>query len=260
MTDGRQSLQVIEQHLYQARSTLDGLHDRMTLLNQQLESLRQQSNSQYQALARVRLDEMSAQRVAGRLNETDQAVLRLLEQRDQKVGELTREINDTMVRLGELNARHETLGKARDKSLATVDKRLGEIEAEIVQQPDFKDKHEQLESLVAQAERAKEKASQALADREEKGKPYETDDLFMYLWERRFRTPDYQGGFLARMLDGWVARMVNYDENRANYHMLTLLPERLQEHADMMAHKVAEMEKAIDSQLAEAARTGVVET
>ena len=260
MTDGRQSLQVIEQHLYQARSALDGLHDRMTQINQQMDSLRQQSNSQYQALAKVRLDEMGAQRVVGRLDETDQTVLRLLEQRGQKVGELTREINDTMVRLGELNARREAMGKARDEALAQIDERLGEIEAKMARQPEFKAKHEQLESLVAQAERAQEKASQAQADREEKGKPYETDDLFMYLWERRFRTPDYQGGFLARSLDGWVARIVNYDENRANYHMLTLLPQRLQEHADMMAHKVAEMEKAIDAQLAEAARTGGVET
>ena len=189
MTDGRQSLQVIEQHLNQARSALDGLHERMTQINQQMDSLRQQSNSQYQALAKVRLDEMGAQRVVGRLDETDQTVLRLLEQRGQKVGELTREINDTMVRLGELNARREALGKARDEALARIDDRLAEIEAELAEKPAFKTMHAQLESLVAQAERAQEKAGQAEADRQEKGKPYEEDALFMYLWKRRFQTP-----------------------------------------------------------------------
>ncbi|MGD2011669.1 MAG: hypothetical protein PVI76_11255, partial [Desulfobacterales bacterium] len=70
------------------------------------------------------------------------------------------------------------------------------------------------------------------ADREEKGKPYREDPLFMYLWQRRCLTPDYSGGGLTRMLDGWVARMINYADARSNYYMLTELPLRLREHAD----------------------------
>ena len=71
------------------------------------------------------------------------------------------------------------------------------------------------------AGRADEKASQSEAA--SKGKPYQDDMLFMYLWDRRYLTPDYRHGGLP-MLDGWVARLIRFKETRADYHMLNELP------------------------------------
>ena len=50
------------------------------------------------------------------------------------------------------------------------------------------------------------KTEQAEADREEKGKPYRDDPLFMYLWERGYGTSAYKAGNLIAWLDGLVAR------------------------------------------------------
>ncbi len=38
----------------------------------------------------------------------------------------------------------------------------------------------------------------------------------MYLWKRRFLTPDYTGGGLTRTLDGWVAKLINFADARSN--------------------------------------------
>ncbi len=53
----------------------------------------------------------------------------------------------------------------------------------------------------------------------------------MYLWNRRFLTPDYRGGWFTRQLDNWVAKIIDFQRNRSNYYMLLELPRRLREHA-----------------------------
>src|SRR5690606_30937054 len=45
----------------------------------------------------------------------------------------------------------------------------------------------------------------------------------------------------------WVARLVGFTEARANYAMLTAIPERLREHADRLDADVEELEKRIEA-------------
>ena len=78
---------------------------------------------------------------------------------------------------------------------------------------------------------AEEKTQLAEQDRVDKGKPYEDDTLFSYLWERGFGTSKYHANPLTRLLDAWVARLVGYQDARSNYHMLLEIPARLREHA-----------------------------
>jgi hypothetical protein len=54
----------------------------------------------------------------------------------------------------------------------------------------------------------------------------------MYLWQRGYGTPAYEGGMVERWLDRRVARLVGYDKARANYAMLQEIPKRLHEHAE----------------------------
>lgn len=92
----------------------------------------------------------------------------------------------------------------------------------------------------AEAERRKmiqevqDKVAQADRDLLVKRLPYETDPLFMYLWNRGFGTPNYRSKGLVRFLDRKVAQLVGYDMARRNYHVLTELPERLREHLRML--------------------------
>jgi len=151
------------------------------------------------------------------------------------------------------------LGTTRDQTLADIDNRLAEIEAELAKTATYRDLQARRDTVITQAERAREKADQAQADHEEKGLPYRNDALFIYLWRRRYQTPDYHGGWFTRMLDGWVARIVHYDENRPNYHMLTLLPKRLKAHADTLEKKASLHMQSAERMLVEAATAGGVD-
>lgn len=83
-------------------------------------------------------------------------------------------------------------------------------------------------------EAAERKAAQAEADLAAKRVPYEQDPIFMYLWRRGFGSPRYTSTGLVRNLDRMVATHVGYADASRNYAMLTELPIRLREHAELV--------------------------
>lgn len=83
-------------------------------------------------------------------------------------------------------------------------------------------------------EKADAKTKLAEADFANKGKAYEADPLFMYLWRRKFGSSDYNANSIIRMGDQFVARIVRYHEARANYAILGEIPARLREHRDRL--------------------------
>lgn len=258
MIDGRHSFEILEKNLGSVRNKLSSVHQRMTQLGQKLETLRQELSDQYREMAGVRLDELEARRIIGDLDSTDRTVLKLLAQKRAAVDALERQIDTVTARLEPFNQQRDDLGKERDRLLAQIDEQMDTIEEELIQTDTFQKGEKALEITLSQAEKAQTKAEQALADRNEKGKPYESDPLFMYLWRRRFETPDYSGSFLTKSLDRWVARMVYYDENRANYHMLTQLPEHLTAHAEGVQEKAERIEEELETMRLAAFKDGGV--
>ncbi|MEO1265614.1 MAG: hypothetical protein AAFV26_07895, partial [Pseudomonadota bacterium] len=95
---------------------------------------------------------------------------------------------------------------------------------------------QQVEARYAELEqrtgRAEERIGEAEQEREEKRRAFEGDPLFMYLWRRRYRQSGYEASAIIRWLDGKVARLVGYNDARANYAYLLTLPERIEAHRD----------------------------
>ncbi|MEM1371537.1 MAG: hypothetical protein AAGG72_04825 [Pseudomonadota bacterium] len=56
----------------------------------------------------------------------------------------------------------------------------------------------------------------------------------MYLWRRNYARADYEASNVIRMGDAWVARLVGYNEARANFALLNEIPERLRAHCDKL--------------------------
>jgi hypothetical protein len=104
------------------------------------------------------------------------------------------------------------------------------------------------------ATNADEKAKLAEADLLAKGKPYEDDPLFMYLWSKKHGQAEDTSGALVRFFDRKVARLLGYPDARANYAMLKEIPARLREHAK---NKQADVDAAL-AKVAEIERRGLV--
>ena len=232
MMNGTDQLAVINQHMAKARDGLDTIYQRMETANQRLVRLRNQLAEEYRKLARFRLDELAANRVATQLDDTDRAVLKLLERRSKELSELGSAIEQSTDRQDQLNAEREQAVRKRDDLVKQIDESAAEVKSQLSRQDAYQAQEKRVAETAARAEQAEKKASQSEADQEKKGKPYREDPLFMYLWNRRFLTPDYTGGWLTRSLDGWVAKLIKFGDARGNYYMLTELPLRLREHAE----------------------------
>jgi chromosome segregation ATPase len=255
MIHGRDQLAIIDEHIAAVQNGVDDTHRRLKVARQRLIQIRNQTAEELRRLARFRMDELAANRLAARLDDTDRAVLSLLERRTRELNELEAEIRQALDRQSALTSEREAAVRRRDEQVTEIDRQAAELRAQLGKQEAYRAQEQFAREAAAKAERAESKAAQAEADREEKGRPYREDALFMYLWNRRFLTPDYAGRGLTRALDGWVAKRIRYADARSNYFMLTELPLRLREHAERQKADAAEASRKLQDMETQALQT-----
>ncbi len=259
MISGRDTLQEINTHVMEAQSRIADADREMNDLNSQLNQSRIEMAEHYRELAKFRLDEMKAGTVTDRLNKAHLAVPAFMDQRNRALEALENNIIKSQHRQEMLNQQRETCRDARDRAADAFQKQLQISKSALETTEEYMRQHEKLAAAVLIARRADEKASQAEADLSAKGKPYQDDELFMYLWDRRYLTPNYRHGGIVRMLDEWVARLISFKETRADYHMLNALPQRLREHATQAAEEADSQRQSLLSLEKQAAeKDGVV--
>jgi hypothetical protein len=202
-------------------------------------------------LARLRLDLIAGKQVIEGLDQADWRALQLIETRDRSFERLGHTIAASVATQAELSATRDRALATRDERAAALDERTAATQARLREDPQWREREAAAETTLAQAEKAEAKVQQAREDREQKRKPYESERLFMYLWNRRFGFPEYRRGGLTRALDRWVAGLVGYDKAHRNYRMLLELADRIGVHAaqlrsdaDARAAALAETEEA----------------
>jgi hypothetical protein len=247
MITGRDTLQEINDHVLQAQSQIENADREMDNLTSNLSRLRIEEAEQFRQLARFRLDEMNAGHMAARLDKAHHAVPAFLDQHKQALAELENGLEKVKQHQQKLELQRESQINARDKAVEALQRQLERSKEKLEQDEGYRLQQEKAVRATEVTRRADEKASQSEADLASKGMPYQEDSLFMYLWQRRYMTPDYRANGIIRSLDNWVARLIDYQENRADYHMLNELPLRLREHADQAAEEARHQQQALQA-------------
>jgi uncharacterized coiled-coil protein SlyX len=263
MITGRDTLQEINDHVLQAQSQIEKADREMGNLTSRLNRLRLEEAEQFRQLAKFRLDEMNAGHLTARLDKAHHAVPAFLDQHKQALAELENGLEQVKKYQQNLEQQRESQIDARDKAVEALQSQLERSKAKLEQDEGYRRQQEKAVRAAEVTRRAAEKASQSEADLASKGKPYQEDSIFMYLWQRRYMTPDYRANGIIRSLDGWVARLIDYRENRADYHMLNELPLRLREHADQAAEEAKRQQQALQTlerQTAEKDGVGTLQT
>ena len=231
MLSGLQVLGSIDQALLQAQQQSGALDRKVSELNNRLLQLRNEEGESYRSLARVRLSAPNNDQLIQRLTAIDGNVRAALQQRASATTQIDAEI-------AAIEAQAKVLQAERAKATAVVEERqkalLDAEEAarqQLEETPEYQEKFTAAQQAEQIAVGAEQKTQQAEKDRIEKGKPYEADELFQYLWKRGYGTSAYAAGPFTRMMDRWVARLTSYDKARADYAMLQEIPRRLAEHA-----------------------------
>ncbi|HEX5007244.1 MAG TPA: hypothetical protein VFV70_09040, partial [Hyphomonadaceae bacterium] len=199
----------------------------------------------YRELARMRLDVIKAG-ADDTLTAAEAEANRLLEQHDQFLLTIDGDVAKAAEALSDAESGRRAGEAEADAALHAYEQLTAETEKELESDPNYVALKQGYEEAKSVALRAEQKLEVAKADRESKSAPYRNDPLFSYLWERKFRTPDYRKSGLSRMLDTWVAKLCRYDEAYLNYARLMELPDRIAEHLASMKLEEAESEAAIE--------------
>ena len=263
MITGRDTLQQINNYVLQAQSQIESADREMDKLTSRLGGLRLEEAEQFRQLAKFRLEEMNAGHLTARLDKAHQVVQAFLEHHKHALAELENRLEQVKQSQRKLEQQRESRINARDQAVEEFERQLEKSKEKLEQDEGYRIQKEKALRAAEVSHRADEKASQSEADLASKGKPYQEDEIFMYLWQRRYMTPDYRANGIIRSLDDWVARLIDFGETRADYHMLNELPLRLREHADQAAEEAERQKQALltlEKQAAEKDGLGTLQT
>jgi len=76
---------------------------------------------------------------------------------------------------------------------------------------------------------------------------YEENKPFAYLLMREFGEQEYEAGFFARRLDGWLARRIDFETLRRNYRVIKTGPHAIQAEMRRLTTRAEELEGLIDA-------------
>ena len=159
----------------------------------------------YRQLAAMRLDVIKVE-ATDSLSAAEKEAARLLTAHEAFTARIDGEVAAAEARLKDAEAMRRAGEVEVDAALNAYETLVTETEATVQTDPGYVALKQAFEEARSVSVRAEQKLELAKTDRDEKRKPYEADPLFSYLWERKFRTPEYDKGGMSRALDNWVAR------------------------------------------------------
>lgn len=235
MQTGRQTLASLDHGLKQIHRQVQDIDEQIDRVSGGLLDLQQSQADRYKRMAEIRLDSMVSGELGADLDAAGQRVRELLQERVAELASIRERIDDNRVRQETLEQRREQAAETTRQATETLDQAEATTQARLQQDEAYRTQLAQAEQAERMAVQAEEKRAQAASVREEKGQPFEQDALFHYLWQRGYGTSRYAANPLTRYLDGWVARLCDYEDARPNYARLLELPERLGDHAARVA-------------------------
>jgi chromosome segregation ATPase len=231
MWSGRETLASIDQALHQVRGQAQELDSEIQRTSTRLVELRRAEAECYAQLAKLRLGQLVTGEIVAGFAAADQRVGELLAQREQALQALQQQLTELQANQRQLESDRESQRQRVAEALQQLDRAEAATQKRLQDDRAYQEQLQKAHAADAVAKQAEVKTEQAEKDRIEKGKPYEADTLFMYLWKRGFGTADYSAHAVVRFLDQRVARLCNYADARPNYAMLLEIPTRLREHA-----------------------------
>ena len=254
MYSGPQALASIDKSLREVRGQLQGLGQRIDESRRDVVQSRSLESQAFQALAGARLSQLEDGSLYEAFDAADHKASELLEERDEALADVHARMEDSETKQTSLEQRREHQAQQIGEQAERLDELQATTQNELKADPRYQSRLGEVEKARDIVQHAEEKVTVAEQDRAEKGRPFENEPLFMYLWRRRYGTSEYNAGRFARLLDRWVARLCGYNDARPNYARLLEIPKRLEEHAETRRQELdAELVKleAIEEEMAE---------
>src|SRR5688500_11771764 len=211
---GPDALRSLDEALRDIRREEDEIAKRLARSAEMITKMREQEGELLSQLAQVRLDPATQKELAGQIGAAELKARDMLKAHESELSESAHKLEaldaDIASATAERGRLQDEATRRNDELRALADK----VRPQLQSDPAFAQKLAHAQELAAIAAESVRKTTQAETDREEKGKPYRDDPLFMYLWEGGYGTKSYRANNLVAWLDGHVARLVGFPEAR----------------------------------------------
>jgi hypothetical protein len=255
MWTGRQTLASIEHAITRLHGEESQLDRALAATVGDIERLRMERVQSLHELARVKLKEMTDGRLVTNLDVGEQRAMQILQEYRLRVAAIVDQKQAIQKEVTAAETARHSAAATIEQLLQEADRVRAEAEARVQASQVWVDAKAARDKAGAIAIEAEKKAEASAAELGTKKKPYDADPLFAYLWQQRFGTAQYAGGYIVRIVDRMVAEFIDYNASRPNYATLIEIPLRLKEHASA-SRKVAEESQLV---VAEVERRAMVE-
>ena len=232
MISGRNALGFIDESLGNERGSIDAAERQIAEVSRQLLEQQQERVADYRELARLRVDMMAAGSMISSIDVVTKQVVAALEARRSAEAELDARIIALQDERTVLEVQRENQRQALEQAAEVLDIAEAATQTRLDADTDYVAQEQRVREAGRIAMHADDKAVHSEQEKDEKGRSYTDDTLFMYLWGRHYGTPRYRAWPVTRWLDGKVAHVIGFADARANYARLQEIPVRLREHAD----------------------------
>ena len=233
------AITVITQRLVTQQNKLAAARQEQTDLNKAL-------SEDYKKLAEFYLAEMDANRLDKHFDRTATKVAALQDERDRKKAQNQIELKEVEDAIQSLETMHEKQVGDRDSAANAYELKMAESKKAFMQTDECQTLKSELQALLSRYEKASKRLEDAIADRDEKRKPYEADKIFAYLLKINYGTPNYEKKGIIRLCDGWLAEFVDYNQSHKNYQLLLAIPDRLADHVENLKADNDKVQETID--------------
>ena len=245
MWTGRQTLSSIENAIANLHKEEGQLDAALRSAVGESERFRKERSEALRELARVKLDEIAAGRLVSSLDAGERRAVQILDDYRLRITSTAERREGLLKEVAEAETQRNAAAAAVEQALEAVETIRADTEAKVQTAPAWQEAKRAFEEAEAIAAEAEKKAASSEAELGAKRKPYDDDQLFTYLWGRKFGTRDYQGGNFARLMDRIVADFIGFNQVRPNYAALIEIPLRLREHATARRVEAGERQGAL---------------
>jgi hypothetical protein len=244
---GPEALASLDEAMRDIRREEDEISKRLARSAERVTKTRESEAELFRQLAQLRLDPALQGELDGAISQAEIKARDMLKEHAQALGRTEKELADIDAGLARLTEERAAALKQLDGHQSELKALANRIGGDVAKDPAFAAKQKEAAELAEIAAQSMRKTEQAEADREQKGRPYRDDPLFMYLWDNGYGTGKYSGGNLFRYLDGLVANLIGFAKARPNFAMLNEIPLRLREHAERQIANAQRAEAELDA-------------
>ena len=244
---GPEALASLDEAMRDIRREEEEITKRLARSAEKVGKIRETEAELFRQLAQLRLDPAVQGELDGRISAAEGKARDMLKAHAKDLSKAEKDIAELDAALARLTVERTEALKAFEGHQTELKALAAKLGASIAKDPAFAAKRSQATELAAIAAQSMRKTEQAETDREEKGKPYRDDPLFIYLWEAGYGTASYRANNFIRYLDSLVANLVGFHKARPNFAMLNEIPLRLREHAERQIANAQAAEAELDA-------------